>query len=123
MEDGTEKTIATPMPDLTPLAVQRDGAHLKFTIRTQEDILAQLPEDYERRLSDRLGELLADPTPFTTEVSLAGLAGISSRQLGSLIALGKVLRPRFGTLTLTNISPPVLHLLKLTRVDQLFNLA
>ncbi|MCK4342925.1 MAG: STAS domain-containing protein [Phycisphaerae bacterium] len=111
------------MPDLTPLALHREGNHLKFVLRTPKDILAQLPDNYEQILAQRLANLLADETPLTVEINLAGLAGISSRQLGSLIALERVLRPRFGAVLMTNVSPTIRHVLEVTRTERLFKLS
>jgi hypothetical protein len=111
------------MPDLTPLVVERTGDHLTFKLRDQEEILLQLPDDYEVVLAQRLAGLLSEEdASLTAEISLDGLIGISSRQLGSLIALGKVLRPRFGTVPVTHVSAGVRRLLALTRTDRLFAL-
>lgn len=112
----------TPLPDLTPLAVRRDGDALTFLLRQQEDILDQLPSDYEVVLGSRLAALLADTTATSAEINLEDVSGITSRQLGALIALGRVLRPRFGMIRVRHVSPSVLHLLKLTRTDALFQL-
>lgn len=122
MDRMSEKDILAAMPDLSPLIVERVGNHLKFSIRAQDDILLQLPADYEQLLARRLAELLDDEAPLTAEISLSGHIGLSSRQLGSLIALGKVLRGRFGQVPVTNAGPGVRHLLQMTRTDQLFKL-
>ncbi len=108
--------------DLSPLELKREGNLLRFTFAEQVDILPELPADYEALLTEKLAPILAHQATLTAEISLEGLAAISSRQLGSLITLGKVLRPRFGRLALTNISGGVRHLLGLTRTDQLFDL-
>jgi anti-anti-sigma regulatory factor len=89
---------------------------------TQPDIMAELPADYEQLLKDRLQQVLADTGPLTVEVNLEGQAVISSRQLGSLIALQKVLRPRFGSIPLIGVSENIRHLLTRTHVDKLFDL-
>lgn len=112
----------TPLPDLTPLAVRREGGLLTFLVRQQEDILDQLPTDYEVVLGSRLAALLADTTTNAVEINLEDVTGITSRQLGALIALGRVLRSRFGVIPIRHVSPNVLHLLKLTRTDALFQL-
>jgi anti-anti-sigma regulatory factor len=117
-----ELAAGAALPDLTPLGVQRTGDHLTFTLMSSEDILPELPADYEQLLSMRLQEILAEPRNLTAEVNLADLTGISSRQLGSLIALQKVLRPRFGRVPVTGLSANVRHVLTLTHVDRLFEL-
>ncbi len=110
-------------PDLSPLELQRSGDHLRFILSTQRDILSELPSDYEQLLNTRLIQLLAEPQPLTAEVNLQQLAGLSSRQLGSLIALQKVLRPRFGRLRITGVSDNVRRILSMTHVAELFELA
>lgn len=107
-------------PDLTPLALHRDGRRLRFVLRTQDDIMEQLPPNYEEVLTERLAGILSDPTDFIAEVDLEDVAAISSRQLGSMIALSKVLRPRFGPLPLRRVSEGVRYLLEMTRTNALF---
>lgn len=123
MEDGPDQVSKVSSLDLTPLALHRAGSHLQFFLKTLEDILPELPGDYEHLLARRLGNILQEPAPLTAEINLQNVVGVSSRQLGSLIALEKVLRPRFGRLRVTGVSPAVRHLLELTRTDQLFDLA
>ena len=107
-------------PDVSPLELQRRGNHLRFVLASHSDALAELPADYEQLLAARLQEILAEPGALTIEVDLAGRPGVSSRQLGSLIALQKVLRPRFGRIPLTGLSESIRHLLARTHIDQLF---
>lgn len=110
------------VPDLTPLMLNRQRNHLEFALRDQTEIMPQLPEDYEQYLAERLAGILQEDAPLTAEMNLHGISAISSRQLGSLIALGKVLRSRFGKIAVTGVSPGVRHLLEMTRTDQLFEL-
>jgi len=123
LEKLSSNPVPTALPDLTPLALQRDGHQLEFTLRSPQDILAQLPDEYERLLTERLAGILAEEAPLTARINLENLAAVSSRQLGSLIALGKVLRPRFGKVLVTGVSPSIRHLLQMTRTDQLFTVA
>ena len=109
-------------PDVAPLELYREGNHLRFVFVQQKEILPELPGDYEELLNERLRLLLAEPAALTAEIDLQDLPGVSSRQLGSLIALQKVLRPRFGRIAITGLSAPVRHSLELTHVDQLFDL-
>jgi hypothetical protein len=110
-------------PDVSPLQLHYSGNKLLFVLSAESDALAELPADYEQLLNTRLAEILADSRPLSVEVSLAGRAGITSRQLGSLIALQKVLRPRFGRIPLTGVSDGVRHLLSRTHIDTLFDVA
>lgn len=123
MANTRNKSAVAATPDLSPLALHRETNHLEFVLRGQQEIMVQLPADYEQVLAERLAEVLAEPEPLTAEINLHQVAGISSRQLGSLIALGKVLRPRFGRVRVTNVAPAVRHLMEMTRTDQLFQLA
>ncbi len=103
--------------------MQREGNHLRFTVRRADDILPELPANYEQLVAYRLGGILAEKAQFTAEIDLQSLAGLSSRELGSLIALQKVLRPRFGQVAIKGVSAGVRHLMQLTHTDQLFGLA
>jgi anti-anti-sigma regulatory factor len=123
LERLTSNPLPAALPDLTPLALQREGHELEFTLRTQQDILAQLPDEYERLLAERLAGTLAEQAPLTARINLQNLSAVSSRQLGSLIALGKVLRPRFGKVLVVGVSPGIRHLLQMTRTDQFFTVA
>lgn len=122
MEDRTENAHVAAVPDLTPLALRRVGDHLEFVLKPQEDILPELPGDYEQLLASRLADILLERGPLTVTINLYGATAMTSRQLGSLIALGKVLRERFGRVTISGLSPAIRHLLELTRTDQLFKL-
>ncbi len=120
MEDPTNKARAAATPDLTPLALRRTGDHLEFVLKPHEGMFPELPADYEQLLANRLADILLEKGPLTVTINLYGVTAVSSRQLGSLIALGKVLRPRFGRAPLSGVSPTVHRLLQVTRTDQLF---
>ncbi len=110
-----------PQPDVSPLELQRTGDHLRFVFAAQSDMLAELPADYEQLLTAHLQGILAESKPLTVEVDLEDRPGISSRQLGSLIALQKVLRARFGRIPLTGVSDGLRHLLTRTHIAKLFD--
>lgn len=114
--------METATPDIAPLELVRTGHHLRFCFAPQPDILGELPRDFEQLVATRLGALLAEPGPLTTEIDLQDLPGLSSRQIGALIALQKVLRPRFGRPRIVGASQNVRHVLALTHVDTLFEL-
>lgn len=119
MSTSPDPTRAT-LPDLAPLALQRAGDHLRFVLRAPQDVLIELPQDYEQLLAEHLAPLLRDPHPLTAEISLAGVPALSSRQLGALIALAKVLRPRFGPIPISGAAAVIVRLVHLTRTEQLF---
>jgi ABC-type transporter Mla MlaB component len=108
------------MPDLSPLELHREKNHLRFSFVEQAEILAELPRDFEQLLADRLADILHEPVELTAEVQLKKLPGLNSRQLGSLIALQKVLRTRIRSVRVSGASESIRHLLVLTHLDQLF---
>ena len=110
------------MPALSPLGMRRHGDHLEFYLRTQSDILPQLPTDYEQVVGQALAATLAEEHALSAEINLENVPAISSRQLGSLIALSKVLRARFGNVPLTHMSGAVRYLFEMTRTAQLFGM-
>ena len=109
-------------PDITPLALQREGNHLRFTFAPPEEILPELPADYERLLGEQLRTLLQDSAPLTAEVDLHDTPALSSRQLGALIALQRVLRRRFNRVRLTHVSDAIRQLLTKSRVNELYEI-
>ena len=111
----------TPFSDLSPLEMERSGDHLRFTLKPQADILPELPADFEAILTAQLDDILRASERLTAEIDLADSAAISSRELGSLIALMKVLRLHFDRVPVHGVSDGVRHLLELTRTDRLFD--
>jgi anti-anti-sigma regulatory factor len=109
-------------PDLSPLELTRRGNQLHFVLGAREDILPELPENYEALVAERLAAVLKGPGDWSAEVDLRHVSAISSRQLGALIALQKALRPHVGRVRIVGISGGVRRLLALTHVDQLFDL-
>lgn len=110
-----------PQPDLSPLTLSRAGNHLCFRLKDQEEIFAELPPDYEQFLASELEEILSSGQVSSAEIDLENAPALSSRQLGSLIALQKVLRKHFDRVPVQGLSAKVRHLLELTRTDQFFD--
>jgi ABC-type transporter Mla MlaB component len=117
-----EPRIVPETPDVFPLSVDCCGDHVRFCFASASDIFPALPTDYEDVLESELRNLLDEGVSYTVEVDLQNVPAVSSRQLGSLIALQKVLRKRFGRIPITNVTETVRHLLVMTRTDQLFDL-
>lgn len=107
--------------DLSPLELHCEADLLRFQFKTQEGIYAELPADFETLLASQLAEVLQPGTTWRAEIDLQDVSGLSSRELGSLIALQKVLRPRFDRVPIVNVSHSVRHLLEITRTDQFFD--
>ncbi len=108
--------------NIPPLEFKREGDLLRFSLLRQDDILPELPPDYELELAEQLADLLAEGPTLSAEIDLRDVPAISSRELGSIIALQRVLRPAVGPVRVVGVSSGVRHLLKLTRTDQLFDL-
>ncbi len=56
------------------------------------------------------------------DIDLSQTTFLDSCGLGALIALNKSVRSRSGTLRVLNPTPPILQILELTRMDQLFEI-
>ncbi len=56
------------------------------------------------------------------DIDLSQTTFLDSCGLGALIALNKAVRGRSGTLRVLNPAPPILQILELTRMDQLFDI-
>jgi anti-anti-sigma regulatory factor len=108
------------MRELNPLVYRREGDQLEFGLCADCEILPELPLDFEQTLNRHIGPILAEKTALQVTINLVNRTAISSRELGALIALAKVMRPRFEKVPIVGLSPAVRSLLKLTRTDQLF---
>lgn len=108
-------------PDLSPLELHREGSHLRFRFEQDADSLPELPADYENLVRRQLDELLKEDAEFSAEIDLSDQHGISSRQLGSIIALRKALQPRIEHITLRGANANIRQLLRMSRIDELFD--
>lgn len=112
----------TALPEILPLQVSREGDHLRFSLASREEILPELPADYEQFLEERLAPLLVERHELRAGIDLEQHPGVSSRELGALITLQKVLRRHFETVPMTGVSDSVRHVLEVMGVGQLFDL-
>lgn len=108
--------------DLGPLTMAREGNHYCFTLTPTAQPVLELPPDLEQDLSARLAELLPPGANVSVVFDLQNLPAISSRQLGLMLALRKVLCERSPRLTVSGASDGVRRLLQTTRTDQFFEL-
>ncbi|MCH8805726.1 MAG: STAS domain-containing protein [Planctomycetes bacterium] len=108
--------------ELGPLTMSREGDRCRFTLSAPDQMTLNLPRDYQQHLSEKLGDLLAENAEISITFDLEDLPGISSRQLGVMLALRKALRARCERLPLTGVSPGVQRLLAVTRTDQFFEI-
>jgi anti-anti-sigma regulatory factor len=107
--------------DVMPLLALSDGQAVRFCLSGPDEMLLEIPADYEAVLRERLAPLLTTLASMHAEVDLAGIRAVSSCQLGALVALQKVLRPHFGRVPIVNVGENVRHLLAVTHVDRLFD--
>jgi len=108
-------------PDVSPLGAKWEGSHLHFYLKPTDEVVLELPADYEGHLAHELAGILKQADRYTVSIDLRDVTALSSRQLGSLIALHKVLRPHFQHVPVVGVSPSVRHLMELTRTDQFFD--
>ena len=118
----SDRAAMSQTPDLGPLTLTQERDRWRFTLTTPGEIMLELPSDYERFLTERLRPLLGPAAPPAIEMDLQGLPGISSRQLGLMLALQKSLADRCEKLCVTGLSEGVRRLLNLTRTEQFFEI-
>lgn len=104
--------------DLGPLIAVRHGDCATVTFSGASALDLEIPDNYEADLRDQLDELMAAGVRF--ELDLQNLPGVSSRQLGLLIILHKVVRDAQPRLPLRGVTPAVRHVLEVTRTSQFF---
>ena len=108
--------------DLGPLTMTCEGDTCRFTLTAPEQMMLDVPPQYDRRLSEQLADVFAAGSESAIVMDLQGLPAISSRQLGVMLALQKAQRVRGDRLTVAGASRSVQHLLKVTRTEQFFTL-
>lgn len=113
------KDLASEVRDLGPLRWRREQNCIRLCLATPEQFLLEVPADYEQVL--RSGLLAGAPADATFVMDLAGVPAISSRHLGVLLTVQKVLRDRIGALPVVNVSDGVRRLFELTRTDRFFS--
>lgn len=111
------------MPDqleLGPLRFEQAASEITVAFVDPDAPALDIPGDYEQTLRDHLGPFLAAQQPFILD--LGELPAVSSRQLGLMLTLHKVIQPQYHRLQLRGTTPGVRHVLELTRTRQFFDL-
>jgi anti-anti-sigma regulatory factor len=121
-EDAPDRAESNDSADLGPLTLTQQGNRWCFTITAPAEIMLELPRDYEHFLSKSLQRLTHTAHDLQVEMDLHDLPGLSSRQLGLMLALQKALADHCDRLHLTGVSPGVRRLLNLTRTVQFFDI-
>lgn len=105
--------------EMGPFEVRREPARLIFTLAPADELtLAAAGAD--PTFADRLLRLHDDARPAEVLIDLENIPAISSRQLNSMLALHRALRPRHPKLHIANVSPTVRRLLEVSRTAQFF---
>lgn len=108
-----------PAVEVGPLRMSRESDGWRLYLSRSAELIAELPPNFERDVSARLHEaLIASPAPVVLDLQDA--TGLSSRELGVLLAVRKALQPQFERLPLRRVSPAVRRLLEMTHVDRFF---
>ena len=122
MSNAASQSANTPaVPDLGPLTLTLDPQRWSFKLSSPDEMTLELPPDYERFLTERLEPLFASEQNPQFELTLDDLPGLSSRQLGLMLALHKALADRCERLPLAGVSSGVRRLLNLTRTARFFD--
>ena len=108
--------------DLGQLVLTRGTECCRFTLAAPTQPVLELPANLERQLGERLANLLAAGDRPAVVLDLEGIPAISSRQLGVMLTLSKVLRDSVPRLPLKGVSGGVRRLLEVTRTDQFFEI-
>lgn len=103
-----------------PLEILAEHDAVRFRL-LPHTITAELPTDYEQTLFSRLTTL---PAQTRVLLDLDGTAAVSSRELGVLLTLRKVLAEARGheRLRLTGVSSAVRRVLEVSRTSQFFEI-
>lgn len=107
--------------ELGPLTLSIDGPHWGFRLTNPTEMTMELPPDYEEFLRKKLRRHLPGDKPESLAMNLEEMPAISSRHLGLLLSLQKVVSEHALKLTLRGISPSVRRLLRLTRTEKFFD--
>lgn len=116
--DGVSEV--TDSHELGPLSVTKVGDVYRFVLAHADEMSLEIPPDFEQRLETHLRPVLDSESSPRFEADLADIPGISSRQLGVLLALQKVTRDKCGELPLRRVSREVRRLLDLTKTARFF---
>ena len=109
--------------ELGPLTLTLAAPHWEFRLTNPTEMTMELPPDYEEFLRKKLHRHLQGGAPQSLMMNLEELPAISSRHLGLLLALQKVLSENALKLSISGASPGVRRLLRLTRTEKFFDLA
>lgn len=107
--------------ELGPLTLTLEGSRWGFSLTNPTEMTMDLPPDYEEFLRKKLRRHFQAGEPQEVAMNLEDLPAISSRHLGLLLSLQKVLSENALRLAVRGASPGVRRLLRLTRTEKFFD--
>lgn len=108
--------------EIGPLTIRLDGDTWRITLTTPDEVTLELPPNYDKTIRDALDSVIRD-RPVDIVFDLGSLPGISSRQLGLMLALRKAVAYRGDRLRVAGATDPVKELLRVTHTEQFFEFA
>lgn len=104
-----------------------ENAHLSITETDTVSIVEFADRKIIEELSiteigDRLSELVTDRSGIKLLLSFKDVEHLSSAALGMLITLNKKVEEQAGQLKLSDITPQIFEVFKITRLNRLFNI-
>jgi anti-anti-sigma factor len=106
--------------NLGALALSKSAAGWTVRLAAPADVSLVVPPTFDRELSEKFREHLGPAAQLAIHFDLENLPGLSSRQLGLLIATQKAVRPWSARLALVGVHQTVRRLLELTQTSQFF---
>jgi anti-sigma B factor antagonist len=97
----------------------RDSGGVKIVEFTDRKILEELSI---HEIGEELGRVISDTNDLKMLLSFKNVDHLSSAALGMLINLNKQVGAKKGSLKLSDISPPIFEVFKITRLNTLFNI-
>jgi len=112
----------THSTEIGPLTIRLDGDTWRITLTTPDEVTLELPPGYDLTIRRALDSTIPD-RPVDIVFDLDSRPGISSRQLGLMLALRKAVAFRGDRLRIVGATEPVRELLRVTRTEQFFEFA
>lgn len=106
---------------------ERRNAHITIENRSGVQVVEFSDRKILEELSiteigDELGQIVADSSGIKLLVSFRNVEHLSSAALGMLIKLNKQVAEAKGTLKLSDITPQIYEVFKITRLNKLFEI-
>jgi len=97
----------------------RDSSGIQIVEFTDRKILEELSI---HEIGEELSRIISETDDLKMLLSFKNVDHLSSAALGMLINLNKQVAAKKGKLKLSDISPPIFEVFKITRLNKLFNI-